>query len=211
MAAEGLYIYSVPNPTEDYKDAVKTGRLLIICMDVEGTTLACATIYGWTGGVKGSLEAERTDDLIAIVREQFSRMKPGPKMIAGDLNATIEALPTLEAMLKEQGWTDVGNHSGLCRGKPGQATCHTNGKAKESRIDYIIANDYLTPSIKQCWVEEAGGFPTHRPLLIEIYVKTMLRTTNQLIKPTNFAELFEEKVQKELAEAEVDLQQRQEG
>ena len=32
---------------------------------------------------------------------------------------------------------------------------------------------------------------------------------NQLIKPTNFAELFEEKVQKEVAEAEVKLQQSQ--
>ena len=89
-------------------------------------------------------------------------------MITGDFNAKIEALPTLEGMLKEQGWTDVGNNSGLCQGKPGQATCQSNDKAKESRIDYVIANDYLTPSIKRCCVGEAGDFPTHRPLLVEI-------------------------------------------
>ena len=123
MAVKGLNIYNVPKPTDDFKDAVKTGRLLIICMDVEGTTLTVATISGWTGGIKGSLEAERTDDFIAIALDQFSNMKPAPKMIMGDLNATIEALPTLEGMLKEQGWTDVGNHPGLCQGKPGQATC----------------------------------------------------------------------------------------
>ena len=39
----------------------------------------------------------------------------------------------------------------------------------------------------------------------------MQRKTNQLIKPTNFAELFEEKVQREIAEAEVNLQHQQEG
>ena len=206
-AVKGLNIYGVPKPTKDYLDAVRTGRLLIVCMDVEGTTLACATVYGWTGGSKGNVEAERTDDLLAIAVDQFSKMKPGPKMIAGDLNATIDALPTLEGMLKEQGWTDVGNHPGICQGKVGQPTCQSSEKAKESRIDYIITNEYLTPSIKRCWVEQAGDFPTHRPLLIEVSVKRMQRTTNQLIKPTNFAEMFEAKVQKEIAEAEVNLQQ----
>ena len=68
-------------------------------------------------------------------------------------------------------------------------------------------NNYLTPSIKRCWVEQAGEFPTHRPLLIEVSVKRMQRTTNQLIKPTNFADMFEAKVQKEIAEAEINLQQ----
>ena len=46
---------------------------------------------------------------------------------------------------------------------------------------------------------------------IEIDAKRMQRKTNQLTKPTNFAELFEEKVQREIAEAEVNLQHQQEG
>ena len=99
-------------------------------MDINGETLACATIYGWTGGNKGSAEAARTDDLIAIALDQFENMAPGPKMIAGDLNATVEALPTVQAMVTVHGWTDVGNHSGLCRGKAGQPTCQSNGKGE---------------------------------------------------------------------------------
>ena len=89
------------------------------------------------GGAKGSIEASRTDDLIAITLDQFSRMAPGPKMIAGDLNAAIDSLPTLQAMIREQGWTDLGNRSGLCNGMQGQATCQSNGTVRESRIDYI--------------------------------------------------------------------------
>ena len=106
-------------------------------------------------------------------------------------------------MLKEQGWTDVGNHAGLCNGRPGQATCVTcqgNETVKESRIDYIIANSYLTPSIKQCWVDQAGEYPSHRPLMVEIYVKKLQRVVNKLNKPTDFSELFDEKV-KEMVEA----------
>jgi len=36
MAAKGLNIYSVPNPSKDYTDAVKTGRVIIVCMDLDG-------------------------------------------------------------------------------------------------------------------------------------------------------------------------------
>ena len=214
IAAKGLNIYKVPKPAKDYLDAVQTRRLLIVCMDIDRITLACATIYGWTGGLKGSPEAERTEDLIAIALSQFATMRPGPKMIVGDLNATVDALPTLEGMLREQGWTDVGNHAGLCSGRPAQATCATcqsNETVKESRIDYIIANSYLTPSIKQCCVDQAGAYPSHRPRMVEIYVKKLQRVVNKLNKPTDFSELFDEKVnemveaaQKKLDEKEAD-------
>ena len=114
-------------------------------------------------------------------------------MIGGDLNATVDALPTLQGMLKEQGWTDVGNHAGICGGRPGQPTCQSNDKAKESRIDYILTNAQLTLAVKRCWVEQSGISPTHRPLLVDINVKRMQRATNELVRPTSFAELFEEK------------------
>ena len=68
IAVQTIKMYPVPNPTEDYKDAEKTGRCKIICTDIGGHTLACANIYGWSGGVSGSMEAERTDDVLAIIR-----------------------------------------------------------------------------------------------------------------------------------------------
>ena len=104
-----MVIYPITQPTEDYLDAEKTGRCKIFRTDVAGHTLVCAVIYGWTGGIKGSKEAERTDDILTIIRMQFLLMDEGPKLICGDFNATADALPTLEAMLKEEGWTDAGN------------------------------------------------------------------------------------------------------
>ena len=118
---KGLNFYPLPNPTEDYKDAEKMGRCKIYCVDIAGETLVCANVYGWSGGVKGSKEAERTDDILAIVRMQFKKMAPGPKLICGDLNAQRGCLPNLEAMLEEEGWTDVGNDNKATRGNPGHA------------------------------------------------------------------------------------------
>ena len=81
------------------------------CVDIAGHTLVCANVYGWSGGIKGSKEAERTDDILAITRMQFEKMPPGPKLICGDFNAQRGCLLTLEAMLAEEGWADIGNDS----------------------------------------------------------------------------------------------------
>ena len=49
---KGLAAYEVQNPTEDYRDAVKSGKCIIVCFDAGGTTIACAIIYGWAGAKK---------------------------------------------------------------------------------------------------------------------------------------------------------------
>ena len=95
VAVTGLRPYKLPNPTEDMRGAEATGRCVIYCIDLAGATLVIAVIYGWTGGTKGSPEAARTDDIIAIVRTQFQLLEPGPKLIAADLNGNTNAFPTL--------------------------------------------------------------------------------------------------------------------
>ena len=56
----------------------------------------------------GRGDAARTDDILAIIRAQFLLLEPGPKLIAADLNGSIDAFPTLTGMLEGQGWHDVG-------------------------------------------------------------------------------------------------------
>ena len=51
------------------------------------------------------------------------------------------------ALIKEQGWTGIGIDDSKCHGRPGRATCHTNEDAKESRIDFILASNRMTPAI----------------------------------------------------------------
>ena len=56
---------------------------------------------------KGSKDAARTDDILAIIEAQFEAMEPGPKLIMGGLNGSLESFPTALALINEQGWTDI--------------------------------------------------------------------------------------------------------
>ena len=146
------------------------------------------------GGGKGTKEAERTDDLIAIIRMQLQELPEGPKMICGDVNAKVEDLPTLHDMIRKEGWTDAGNDGRMCKGNPGQPTCHANATAKESRIDLFVTNEYLTPAVTSFHIDHSAKYPTHKPIRLRIATSKLTTVTNQLRKPTNFATLFQEKL-----------------
>ena len=138
---------------------------------------------------KGSKLAARTDDILAIIEVQFEAMGPGPKLMMGGLNGTLESFPTAMALIKEHGWTDIRNCADKCQGRPGRATCQTNEGSKESRIDFILANDRMTPAISKCYVDDSNDYPTHRPLVVEVITKTLEAMVKELQKPTNCARL----------------------
>ena len=98
------------------------------------------------------------------------------------------------SMIKEEGWMDVGTNSEKCGGHPNQPTCQVNASSRETRIDYVIANDRLSLAITTCKVDRLADYPTHKPIGIEIQTEKLQSTTNENVKPTDFAELFEEKV-----------------
>ena len=54
LSLEGLTLYPIPKPSDNYHDADATGRRSIYCMDLGSTTLVIAVLYGWTGGEKDS-------------------------------------------------------------------------------------------------------------------------------------------------------------
>ena len=60
----------------------------------------------------------------------------------------------------------------------------------------------MTPAITLCSVDQCGDFPTHRPLVIEVETEKLERTTNELQRPTNFAQMLEDKVQEEAAQGD---------
>ena len=114
-------------------------------------------------------------------------------------------------MLKEQGWTDIGMSEEKCGSKAGATTCHSNSKTKESRIDYIFTNQAMTPAVEEAEVDNTSGYPTHRPFAIKVNIKKISKQTKRLRKPTNFAELFEEKVQRKVSEAKAKAEPEKDG
>ena len=179
-------------------DAEKSGICKIVCFDAGGSTVACGIVYGWTGAKKGSKDAARTDDLTAILQAQFDAMEPGPKLIMGDLNGSLENFITAVALITEHGWADIGNGDHKCQGKPGRTTCYTKEEAKESRIDFILANNRMAPAIVKCYGDEDSDYPTHRPLCIEVLTRLLEVNVKELQTPTNFANMLEQKIEAEL-------------
>ena len=211
LTPKGMVPYPIPKPTDDYRDALATGRCCIYCLDLEHSTIIIANIYGWTGAIKGNNAASRTDDLLTIVINQFSMLPPGPKMIAGDLDGPPDAPPTLQALLQpDEGWADVGMDKDICGGNVGRYTCHANEGVKESRIDYIITNCWLTPALKNGRVDLCDDFPTHKHFVVDVRLAKLKQTLKAPRPVTNYANMYEDKVQKEYDEATATLKEQRE-
>ena len=132
----------------------------------------------------GNREAERTDDILAIVCNQFESMDDGPKAILGDLNGADDAFQTLDELLKAE-WTDLGTREDICKGGVVKVnTCQTNEGTQESRIDYIIGNTQFTQAASNFEVDHCGEFPTHRPISIQAIHKTVRQLCDVSHGPT---------------------------
>ena len=134
--------------TKDYEDAVKTGRLLTHQWELQDAVLHVGNVYGWTGGIKGSKAADRTNDLLAIIANEFDSQESGPNMIVEDLNGDLECLPMAQRLLMDKGWVDLGAQEQLCTGEAREPTCNINAICKERRRDFILVNNTLFDAAK---------------------------------------------------------------
>ena len=100
---KGLLHMPIKAETKDYEDGVQTGRLLTHQWELQNVVRQVGNVYGWTGGIKGSKAADRTNDLLAIVANEFDSQEVGPTMIVGDLNGDLESLPMIQHLLKDKG------------------------------------------------------------------------------------------------------------
>ena len=56
----------------------------------------------------------------------------------------------------------------------------------------------MTPAIAKCYVDESGGYPTHRPLCIEVLTRLLEVNVKELQRPTHFANMLEQRIEAEL-------------
>ena len=191
---KGLLHMPIKAETKDYQDAIKTGRLLAHQWELLTAVLQVGNIYGWTGGVKGSKAADRTNDLLAIIANEFDMQEVGPKMIVGDLNGDLESLPIIQHLINDRGWVDLGSQEQLCGGTAEEPTCNVNAKCKESRRDFILVNDMLFDAAAGYRVSKEDLFPTHRPIQVSLDLAKLKVEKRTLRKPMSAADAFEEKV-----------------
>ena len=105
-------------------------------------------IYGWTGGVKGSKTAKRTNDLLTIGMNELELQEPGPKMLTGDFNGNLANFPVIQDLLDNKGWIDLGSCTKFLMRKQLQATCNVIAAAAETRRDFMIVNKEMFEAVQ---------------------------------------------------------------
>ena len=81
--------------TDDFRDAMQTGRCMAYNVDITGSNITIVCIYGWTGGHQDTEAVARTDDLFAIIRAELVLQPLGHKMIIGDISGESKDLANL--------------------------------------------------------------------------------------------------------------------
>ena len=71
-------------------------------------------------------------------------------------------------------------------GRGGETTCRVSGHTKETRIDYVIVNDRLWPSVRGVAVDRTAGFKTH--FVVQLLIDTRTEDS-QLLVPSKIGSL----------------------
>ena len=109
--------------TKDYADALATGRLFIMQYETSTGPSFLTNIYGWTGGVQGSVAAGRTNDLIKIALNELALQPEGPQLLCGDINGDTCNFPCLHALLEDGELIDLGASQQLTQRELHEHTC----------------------------------------------------------------------------------------
>ena len=95
--------------TEEFRMHYGSGRLMIHGLGLGPNQMALViTMYGHTGAHQRRTVADLSDEMFAAILEELRHHPRLPTFIMGDINGEAEDFATLQAMLKEQDWHDLG-------------------------------------------------------------------------------------------------------
>ena len=108
IARQPSHVSPITPVTDDFRNALLTGRILICLYSCEGRALFyVVNVYGWTNGHKCPTQASRTCALIQAAVGELQHHPVLPCAIAWDINANTADIPSLTNLI-DGGWTDVG-------------------------------------------------------------------------------------------------------
>ena len=105
----------------------------------------------------------------------------------------------LNGCLRKKGGQTLETTAVYAGGSKGSTLVTPGRVIKKAGLDYFITNDQLTPAVRSFWLDHEANYPTHSPIYIAIATSKLVKDINQLIKPTNFAALFQDKVDEDIA------------
>ena len=176
----------------ELQEVCGNGRVDIYCIEpIKNQFILIYSLYGWTNGDCCTANASRTDDLVALCLADCALRPKGPKMIVGDLNASVQNLPHLNEIIQEGNWFDLGARATLYGASINcEPTCKANAGAKASRKDYAIANAEAEQLIGRFYVNDATDIPVHSIFEITFKEKAPTNKYKAVALPTSIQEVF---------------------
>ena len=101
-----------------------------------------------------------------------------PTIIQGDFNEVPSKLKTIQRMMEEHCWIDVGEVAHWWGGKPNEPTCHAKTGANPSSIDGFVCNLEAATLIHSFKVEKDEMTPTHSIVKITVSRNAMKQKWN---------------------------------
>ena len=170
--------------TDRQASCTAAGRSLFSLVSLtDSLVLPSVSAYGMVNGHSDLNARSYTNDLLDAAATELNQWPPGPKVIAGDLNADADDLEVLQRLINEEGWTDVGAHASRWGGIDSQPTCFMAGASQPTRRDFILVDDHALPLLRSCCTHTLAAIPTHVPLRITLTVSSDLGHIHTHVKP----------------------------
>eukprot|EP00969_Alexandrium_andersonii_P051756 2272943-Alexandrium_andersonii.AAC.1 len=132
------------------------------------TPLLVMSLYGWASDTGEMSRHQRTSELVGAAIAELLEWPNMPTIVAADLNARIEQLPSLQAQILAGNWHDLGAIASSWGAEDASPTAWAHNAKSPSRIDYLFA-DSRALGLAVGW--EHGGFgrfDVHAPLSVKL-------------------------------------------
>ena len=185
--------------TKEFIKAYKAGRAALYVLDLGWeSNMLVVVIYGQSGGSKA--DVAKTETIIDTAKEEIKKHPYMATIMIGDFNAEPDALKSIQELIEEEQWVDIGRNASRWGGVDAQTTCQTNPKAKPSRIDGAVANKAATAWIKSCRVKKDDMIPTHFVVQLELKRKAAREERTYAAPLPSLKKLFEAKLKEIVGE-----------
>ena len=183
--------------TAAFAQAVQLGRALLAITSLgRATPFIFVTAYGWAKDGEDFKRLERTSALCVAIRDELACWPKLPTIIAADLNALPEQIPSIRESMIQGQWHDIGHLGPVWGQPPDLPTARAHNSKMDSRIDCILANTEALGQINGHTNHGFGWVDVHAPLEISIRAKPpQPRPALRMAKPMPLQDTPKEAVQ----------------
>ena len=132
------------------------------------SVLMVYVVYGVTNGDTCPKAKQTTNAIIDAILDDIKLQPKGPKVVVGDLNASVVSLPLLQECVLKGELIDIGAIASDFGGTNCECTCRANTKSRETRRDYVFANREARNIISDFKVDRTANTLTHAILKLSI-------------------------------------------